>query len=99
MRGDGVVSEALREQVRHALRHAARVDKDDGRPVLAHVRGDAIENVGHLLARRHRTELLFRQLNGKIEITLMPDVDDGAPGYFCRWKGRLRGTRRRDAFG
>ena len=78
MRGHRVVAEPLREQMRHAFGHAARVDEHDGGLVPTHVSGDAVQHVGHLLARRDRPELFVGQLDGDVKVALMPDVDDGA---------------------
>ena len=78
VRGDRVVAEPLGEQMRDALGHAPRVDEHERGAVRADVRGDGVEHLAELLARRHRLELTRRQLDGDVERAPVADVDDGA---------------------
>ncbi len=67
VRGDDVFAQPLPELVRDPLGQAAGVDEHERRAVLAHVRGDAVEHVGHLLRARDRFELALGQLDREID--------------------------------
>ena len=67
VRGDDVFAEPLAELVRDPLREPPRVHEHERRAVLAHVRGDAVEHVGHLLRARDRLELALGQLDREVE--------------------------------
>src|SRR5579875_329671 len=81
--GDGEPVRALREQVRDALGHLARVHEDERRAVRAHVAGDAVEHVFELLVARHRLELRAWELHRDVQVPHVPAVDDG-------WEGSAR---------
>ena len=49
MGGDLALAEPLRQEVRDPLGQAARVDEDERRPVRAHVRRDAVQDLAPLL--------------------------------------------------
>ena len=77
MRGHDVVAEACAQLVREPLGHAARVDEDQRGPVLLDQRGDAIEDVAHLLGRRDRLQLALGGLpERQVEGALVAGVDD-----------------------
>ena len=76
VRGDDVFTEPFAELVRDPLGQPARVDEHERGAVLAHVRGDAVEHVRHLLGARDGFELALRQLDREVEGALMTDVDD-----------------------
>ena len=76
VRGDDVVAQPLAELVRDPLGQAAGVDEHERRAVLSHVRGDAVEHVGHLLGGRDRLELALGQLDREVEVALVAGVDD-----------------------
>ena len=80
VRGDDVVAEPLAELVREPLGEAARVDEHEGGAVLADQRGDAVEDVAHLLGRRDRLELAVGELEREVEVALVAGVDDRGSG-------------------
>ena len=71
------VAEPLPELVSVALRHSPGVDEHQRGPVLLHVPGDAIEDLGHLLGGRHGPQLVVGQLQGEVEVPPVAHVDDG----------------------
>ena len=77
VRGDDVFAEAFAELVRQPLGEPAGVDEHERGAVLAHVRRDAVEHVGHLLGARDRFQLAFGQLDREVEVALVAGVDDG----------------------
>ena len=76
VRGDDVVAEPLAELVREPLGQAPGVDEHERGAVLADQRGDAVEDVAHLLGRRDRLELAVGQLEREVEVALVAGVDD-----------------------
>ena len=76
VRGHDVVAEARAQLVREPLGHAARVDEDQRGAVLSDQRGDAVEDVAHLLGRRDRLELALGELEREVEGALVAGVDD-----------------------
>ena len=74
--GDNVVAEPFTELVREPFRKTSRVDEHERGPMVGDVLGDAVDDVGHLLGRRHRFELALGQLERDVELALVPDVDD-----------------------
>ena len=87
---DDVVAEAFAELVGQALGQAAGVDEHQRRVMLPHQVGDPVEDVAHLLAGGDRLQLALRQLEGQVEVTAVPGVDDGAAarGPPCRTASR-----------
>ena len=63
--------------VGHPLGHLPGVDEDQRGPVLEHVPGDPVEDVGELGAAGHRLELRRRELDVDVELPGVPAVDDG----------------------
>jgi len=76
---DVTVSEPLAELVRHPLGHPPVVHEHQGRPVLLHMPGDQVEDLGHLLGRGDRAELVVGQLQGQVKVAAVPGVHDRAP--------------------
>ena len=76
--GDHVVAQLLAELVGEPLGQPAGVDEHEGRVVLADQVGDAVDDVAHLLGRRHGLELALGQLERQVEGALVAGVDDGA---------------------
>ena len=76
VRGDDVVAEALAELVGEPLGEPAGVDEHERGAVLLDERGDAVEDVAHLLGRRDRLELAVGQLEREVERALVAGVDD-----------------------
>ena len=76
VRGHDVVAEAFAQLMRDPLGKPPGVDEHEGRPVLADVRGDAIEHVRHLLRAGDGFELAFGQLDREVEVALVTGVDD-----------------------
>ena len=65
VRGDQAVAEPLAQLVRDPLGHPPGVDEDERGPVLVHVAGDEVDDLGHLLGRRDRAELVGRAARGR----------------------------------
>jgi hypothetical protein len=76
--GHLVVAQPLTQLVGDPFCHPSRVHEDEGRPVGPDQSRDAIHDLGHLLGRRHRSQLVVRQLQGQIEGALVAHVDDRA---------------------
>ncbi len=76
VRGDDVVAEPLAELVGEPLREPAGVHEHERGVVLADELGDLVEDVVHLLGRRHRLELAVRQLELEVQVALVAGVDD-----------------------
>ena len=76
--GHHVVAQLLAELVGEPLGQPAGVDEHEGRVVLAHQVGDAVDHVAHLLGRGHGLELALGQLERQVELPLVAGVDDGA---------------------
>ena len=71
-----VGTEPLTELVGQALRQPPRVDEHECGPVVLYERGDAIEDLAHLLGGRDGTELGSGELHRQLEATAVPAVDD-----------------------
>jgi hypothetical protein len=71
VRRDAVVADALGQQVRQALGHAAGVHEHQRRAPRLHVHGDLVEYVGHLFGGRDGFELALRQLERQVQLALM----------------------------
>ena len=78
--GHHVVAEALAQLVGQPLGQPPGVDEDQRGAVLADQGRDAVQHVAHLLGRRHRFQLALGQLEGEVEVALMPDVDHRRQG-------------------
>ena len=76
VRCNRVIAEPLRKQMRDALRHPPRVHEHERRAMRLDVRGDGVEHLAELLARRHGLQLARRQLDGDVERAPVADVDD-----------------------
>ncbi len=76
VRGDDVVAEAGAELVREPFGEPPGVDEHEGGAVLSDERGDAVEDVAHLLGRRDRLELAVGELEREVEVALVAGVDD-----------------------
>jgi len=46
--------------------------------VALHVAGDHLQDLGHLLGRRDRAQLVVGQLQGQVEVAPVPGVHDRA---------------------
>ncbi len=77
VRGDDVVTEALRQEMREAFGEPSGVDEDERGAVLLDELGDAVEDVGHLLGGGDGFELAVGQLERQVEVALVARVDDG----------------------
>ena len=80
MRRDRLVAEPLAEVPRDALGHAACVDEDQGRPMGADERRQAVVVFLPHLVRHHGVERGARQLDAEVHVPPVADVDDGAAG-------------------
>ncbi len=80
MSGHHVVAETLAQLMGQSLGQTPGVDEDQGGAVLGHQSGDPVEHVRELLGGRHRLQLAVGQLQGQVDVTLMPDVDDRRQG-------------------
>ena len=85
--GNGVVAEALLQQVGHAFGHAAGVDEHQGGAMGQHQLGDAIDLIGHLFGAGQGFQLAVGQLDGQIEVPLVARVHDhaGRCATGCFW--------------
>jgi hypothetical protein len=77
VRGDRIGPEALAELVRDPLGELACIDEHERRAVARDVRGDAVEDLAHLVARQRGLELAVGQLQRQLELARVPAVDDG----------------------
>ena len=68
VRGDDVVAQPGAELVREPFGEPPGVDEHEGGAVLADQRGDAVEDVAHLLGGRDRFELAVGQLEREVEV-------------------------------
>ena len=82
-----------RQVVRDALGHAPRVDEDERRAVLVDQLGDAVVDVGPLLAGRDGLQVGRRHFDREVEVAPVPDVDDRAVGRVRRRRLRAVPTR------
>ena len=78
MRRDLAVAEPLAQLVRDPLGQPPGVDEDQRGPVLLHVAGDQVDDLGHLLGRRDRAQLVVGQLQGQVELAAVAGVHDRA---------------------
>ena len=76
--GHLALAQPLREQVRHPLGQAPRVDEDERRPVGPHVGRDAVQDLAPLLLGRDGLQLAVRQLDREVEAAAVAEVDDAA---------------------
>ena len=76
VRGDDVVAEAGAELVREPFGEPPGVDEHERGAVLPDQRGDAIEDVAHLLGRRDCFELAVGEFQREVEVALVTGVDD-----------------------
>src|SRR5918992_1052329 len=75
---DLLLAEAFAQLMSDPLGHSARVDEHQRRAMLLHVFRDDVQDLRHLLGTRNRAEFVVGELERKVQIALMPDIDDRA---------------------
>ena len=78
VRGDLALPQPLAQLVGDPLGHPPGVHEDQRGPVLQHVPGDQVQDLVHLLGRRHRAELVAGQFQGEVELAAVAGVHDRA---------------------
>src|SRR5262249_35508726 len=73
--GNSVLTQPLRQVKSHAFSQPARIHKDQRGAMLLHKLANAVVSLVPQLVARHRTKLLSGNLDGKIELALVADVD------------------------
>ena len=77
VRGDGFFAQLLRQVMRHALGHAARVHEHQRGTVLPNQFGNALVDLVPHLVGGHRAELDAGDLDLQVHGAAVADVDDG----------------------
>ena len=78
MARDRVFPQDARQLCGDPLRHLARVDEDESRPVLPDELRDPLVDLGPLLVRAHGRERRRRDLDSEVEVAESPGVDERA---------------------
>ncbi len=79
MRGDPALAKPLGQLIGDPLGHPAGIDENQRRPVFSYLPGDQIQDLGQLVRRRHRAELVTGELKRDVQLAAVPGVHDRAP--------------------
>ena len=82
MRGDRIFANELAQMPRDALRQTPRVDEDQSGPMRHNQRGELCVDLLPHFEGHDGFERRTGELDGKVHLALMPDIDDPAAG--CR---------------
>ena len=77
VRGDGVLPQPLGQVQGHPLDQPPRVDEHQRRVMRPRQVGDAIVELGPLLVRGHRAQLVLGHQDAQVQVAPLADVDDG----------------------